>query len=352
MNAAVINDFGPFLAIHDFVDQQKLPPSAKRLWGALSGLLKAKGSVYICREFFSKKLNLKKETISRALTKLEKAHCIKRTGEFKHNIFPIVTLAEHTLEHSSSVTKRSLPSDQTITDQRPFDHTNKKTKEIRKEQTVVDFSKREFSSNQKIALKQKLKTIGLHKHSIEKLIAKNSSEKIESQIEHLRYAIERGDVIQNQASWLMSAVEKGYAVPRELDKTVIAEEKQADLVREAAVLAQHAKVALDHGDDQGAKDIALKSLAISKNTNAEEILTKAQVRLERSQKAAQARMAVPQEKLQLFLEQARAQKMREFSTWYKTEAQILNNSLFIKGVEALVEESLLAFVGEKKILQA
>ena len=85
-------DFGPFLAVHDFIDKQKIPPSTKRLWGALVGFFQVHGSVYICRSFFAEKLKVRKETNSRATKALEKIGVLERTGKNHYNMFPIVKL--------------------------------------------------------------------------------------------------------------------------------------------------------------------------------------------------------------------------------------------------------------------
>ncbi len=130
MDTVSANDFGSFLAIHDFIDQQKIPPSSKRLWGALYGFYREYGSVYLSRTFFAKKLNLRKETISRALKVLEKIGVVSRTGEYQASFYPHLELSPSLdqVESPAKVTalqpviKRSPLSDHPVTEQRLFDH--------------------------------------------------------------------------------------------------------------------------------------------------------------------------------------------------------------------------------------
>jgi hypothetical protein len=352
MNAVLTGDFGSFLSIHDFIDQQTIPPSAKRLWGALYGFYKTYGQVWISRDFFAKKLSLRKETISRGLKSLEEIGALERTGELKFNLFPCVILKSSSINNEIPVVssdlppviKRSPPSDQTITDQRPFDHPKKKREELIKEQTDVDFDKKIFSSNDKIALKQKLKIIGLHKNAIEKLVAKFSAEKLNEQIEHLQYVINRGDSIISPASWLRSALEENYPLPREINKNLLEDERKAELVREANYLAQQAKFKLDEDNLEGAKELALKSLQLAKLNIAEDTLKEANERLERNDKLQIAKRLVSEEKKQSIWQEERDKKFKEMTRWYKKDSDILNNALFNGAVEASVNERLLALV--------
>lgn len=347
------NNFGPFLAIHNFVDEDNLPPSAKRLWGALYGLLVSDGAAYICRSFFAKKLNLKKETISRALTKLEKAGHIKRTGEYKHNIFPIVTLTKTLVDrippaqqiNSDPVIKRSLPSDHSVTDPCAFDHTKENKEEQRKEQNIAPSFSKEFSSNKKIAIKQKLKKIGLHQKQISKLVEKHSIEKIDAQIDHLNIAKREGE-IKNPAAWLISAIERDFATASKSDSSKNQkEEEQASKKREAAVLAQQAKYALDKGDSLNAKEIALQSLAIADNEDAKIILAMADKIILQAKKVAAAKAQVPKEQQILIQEEVAEQKLKEMRRWYKSDQQILKSTLYQMSVQALFEERLLLAEG-------
>lgn len=357
MSSAVYpaNDFGPFLAIHDFIDQKKIPPSAKRLWAAIYGFYREHGSVYLCRAFFARKLNLRKETISRALKVLETIGVITRTGEVKFGFYPCIQLltpknANGIMKPADSqpVIKLSSLGDHLITERRLIDHPKKnKEEERKKEQTAADVvvSKKEFSSNEKIALKQKLKAIGLYKHSIEKIISKHSTEDINNQIAHLQQIVERGGDIKNQASWLISAIEKKYARPEDLGKKALEDNKKAEAVREAAIVAQEAKSQLMAGNLHKARELATRSLLGDDNTLAKAVLGEADQILERAEKIERARALVSLEQQQLIRQEEEQRKLKEMRKLLgRNDNQIRNSAFFRTAVEALVDTRLLAAV--------
>lgn len=349
MSALFANDFGPFLSIHDFIDQQKIPPSAKRLWAAIFGFYREHGSVYLCRAFFAKKLSLRKETISRALRVLEKIGVINRTGELKFGFYPCVELLAPNDAHramkpadSQPVIKRSPLSDHPITEQRSLDHSKKNKEEHIKEQNVNVLSKREFSSNEKIAVKQRLKTIGLHKHSIDKLMAKFSVERINAQIRHLQGLLERGDEIKNPAAWLIAAVEKGYELFTVHQNQTVHDDPQSELARQAAILAQTARAELIEGNHLKAKQTASKSIEIAPNSVARDVLKEANRALERIERIERAQHQMPLEVKQQIRLDAENEKSKEMRRWFKSDAEMRLSQFFKGAVEALVNQRLIA----------
>ena len=213
-----------------------------------------------------------------------------------------------------------------------------------KEQTVVSFDKKEFSSNAKIALKQKLKTIGVHKHAIETLVAKYSLEKINAQIEHLQFLINRGELIEKQASWLISAIKKTYQLPRELDKAAKEEDQAAKTLEKATQLARDAKIEHNVGNFEKAKELAIRSLALAENSIAKDLIDKEQQKIVRQQKIEEARRLISAEKLSLIQhqeEQKKLQEMRKLVRW--SDMKILDSSLFKTAVEELINERLYAY---------
>jgi len=219
---------------------------------------------------------------------------------------------------------------------------NRKEKTELKEQTKVCFDKKEFSSNEKIALKQKLKALGVHKNVIDKLVSKFSAEKINNQIAHLQLVIGRGEHIEKPASWLITAIKNNFELPKELDKTAIEEEQKIKEQREATELAQRAQREISIGNIQEAKELARKSLLLAENGIAKEILEKEEEKLERQVRIAQARARVSAEKLELIREEEEKKKlleMRKLVRW--SDIQILNSSLFKSAVEELVNERFL-----------
>jgi hypothetical protein len=350
--SAISAGFGPFLAIHNFIDQQKIPPSSKRLWGALYGFYHENGIVYVCRAVFAEKLNVSKRTISQGLNVLKKLGFIKFTGEFKFGFYPCFELVHPdedngTIKSADSppVNKRSAVAEHLLTEQGTFVHTKQKKEEPIKEQTTtVVFPEKEFSSNEKIALKQKLKAIGVHKRVIERLTTKHSMEKINAQIEHLQYVTERGGSIERPAAWLISAIEKDYPLPKETNKNSLEEERKTDAVLKATVTAQRAKDELMAGNLKEALELSAKSTLMAENQLAKEVHREAVQIIDRAEKIEKARQMISPEQLRLIRQEEEQKKFKEMQRWYKNDNQIRESTLFKGAVEALVNQRLLAAV--------
>jgi hypothetical protein len=215
-----------------------------------------------------------------------------------------------------------------------------------KEQTEVsfdDFNKKELSSNEKIALKQKLKIIGVHKHAIQCIVSKYPIEKINTQIQHLQLVINRGDLIESKASWLVAAIKGNYELPPELDKGAIEKEQKAKELQKAAQLAQIAQREFNVGNVECAIKLAEQSLAITENRIAREILDKEQQRRERQRKIENARKSVSAEKLAVIQQEEKQKKLLEMRKISRlSEAQILSSKFFKMAVEELINERLCA----------
>jgi hypothetical protein len=212
-----------------------------------------------------------------------------------------------------------------------------------KEQTVaVDFSKKEFSENEKIALKQKMKTIGVHNQAIDKLIDRYAPEKINDQIEHLMHLLKEGADIQKPGAWLITAVEKNYDLPREIDKQAIAAEHESEARREATTIAQRAKSEMMEGRYDKAKQTALDSLEVAKNDLANEVFKEACEIIERNERIKHARAQAAPALIEQIRKEEEEKKVRELKRWFKSEAQVRNTQLFQKSVEEMLNQRLLA----------
>ena len=165
-----------------------------------------KPEIWIDQGLLGKNLGIHRDSVGRWIRYLEKIGRLVFLG-FRHDgrrkRYLINLPVEHaTIKEEEIATKpRKITSGKIVgrppaegsDDLRRICRTINKVEETNlKEQTVVDVSKKEFSSNAKIALKQKLKIIGVHKHVIEKLVSKYSLEKIEDQIEHLNFLLKQG----------------------------------------------------------------------------------------------------------------------------------------------------------------
>ena len=222
---------------------------------------------------------------------------------------------------------------------------NKEEETNLKEQTVVDVLKKEFSSNAKIALKQKLKILGVHKHIIERLVAKYSMEKIEDQIGHLNFLLKQGSKIEKPAPWLISAIEKNYELPREIDRKVIQEEEKIESMKKAAQLAEEAKSELLLDNIQRAKELAERSLLVADNISAKDLLNKQSEISERQEKIERARQGVSEEQRLMIQQEEERKKLDEMKRiCRKSEAEISGSIFFKRAVEELVNQRLLCLV--------
>lgn len=219
---------------------------------------------------------------------------------------------------------------------------NKEEKTELKQQPVVPFKEKEFSSNQKIALKQKLKAIGVFRHSSERLLAKYPQEQIELQITHLQFLLDRGDHIEKPASWLLRAVEQNYALPSEIDPKAQAEAQANENLRESTRIALKAKSALDEGHLSQANDLATKSLQIAKNATAENVLKEIKNLSEKEQKIQAAKAIISQERLISMRKEEEQKELIKMRRWGKSDAEILSSTFFKTMIDALLNERLLA----------
>lgn len=223
---------------------------------------------------------------------------------------------------------------------------NKENKTRIKEQTVaVVFSNKEFSENEKVALKQKMQTIGVHRQGIDKLIDKYTPEKINDQIEHLMHMLKKGENIQKPGAWLIAAVEKDYALPKEIDKQALALESQEEARRDSSMMAQRAKSEMIEGKYEQARQIALKSLDLAKNDLAQEVIREISEITEREEKIKHARAEATPALIEQIRKEEEEKKVRELKRWFNSEAQVRNSKLFQKSVEEMINQRLL-FLGQ------
>lgn len=314
--------------------------------------------VWIDQGLLGRKLGIHRDTVGRWVRHLEDVGRLaflgfRNDGRRKRYLIKLPT------EPQKAILKKAVPTPSNATsddfvgrpptkrseDLRRLCRTiNKEEETNKKEQTVVDLSKKEFSPNEKIALKQRLKIIGIHQHVIERLVGKYSAEKINAQIEHFQHVNERGGRVANPASWLISAIEKDYPLPKELDKKILDDDRQGDAMRKAILLAQSAKSELIAGNTQEALELSAKSALIAENHLAKEVHVEANQILQQAEKIEKARKMVSVEKQLLIRQEEEQKKLNEMRRWGKNDAQILASSFFKGAVEALVNERLLAAV--------
>lgn len=210
-----------------------------------------------------------------------------------------------------------------------------------KEQTVIDIQEKEFSSNEKIAVKQKLKNLGVFKQTIEKLLNKYSIEQIELQLKHIQYLTERGDRIEKPASWLLRAIEGNYSLPKEIDPNVVKQEQAQEVLRKASIIAQDAKFNLDEGKLETARELATKSLQLAKNRLANEILNEAEKLIERAEKIKEARAKISNEALLKMRQEEEQKELPKMRRWGKSDAEILGSTFFKNLINAVLDQRLL-----------
>jgi biotin operon repressor len=360
MSAVAIN-YGHHARVPAEMIAQVLKPRALQILNLLLTLCNPqKPEVWVSQSFIGKKLGIHRDTAGKWIRELEKQGRLSFIGLFKdgrHKKYKIVMheqadenltkpiLIDKAVSKTTSGVFVGRPPVNSSDDLRRI-HRNINRKELTeyKEQTVVDFSKKLFSSNERIALKQKLKLIGLNKLSMEKLLTRFSEDKIVAQIEHLQYAQKRGDVILQPASWLITAIEKNYSLPREIDKNAQEEEKKAEILREASKIAQQAKFKLDEGSLEHAKELAEQSIELAKTNMAMDVLKEAVAQQENAKKLEQAFQMVSKTQRDAIFQEEQEKKLREMSRWYKSDSSILESAFFRGAVEASVNQRLLALI--------
>jgi hypothetical protein len=316
-----------------------------------------KPEVWIDQQLVGKKLGVHRETAGywiRYLERLGRLVCLgfHHDGRRKRYLINLAAQQESSLEKTSPANPHKATSNdfagrppaKQLDDLQRFHWTiNREEKTEIKEQTVVEISKRVFSSNEKIALKQKLKTIGLHKHSIEKLVDKFSIERINAQINHLDALIKRGEVISKPAAWLFAAIKNDYILPVDTAKSKL-DEQNAEASREAALLAQTARHALVEGNMREAKRAAEKSLEKAKNSLAQEVLRDVKTSLERAERIKRAERELTAETKQNIRLRAEQEQSSQCRKWFKSEDEMRASKLFRGAVDALFNQRLLEAV--------
>jgi hypothetical protein len=310
--------------------------------------------VWIDQQWLGNKLGIHRDTVGRWIRHLEQIGRLvflgfRNDGRRKRYLIKLPN-EEVPIENKRTTKPLNITSDNFVgrsqvkrsDDTRRFcRNINRIEKTNNKEQTVVDLCKREFSPNEKIAIKQKLKAVGLHKNSIEKLVTKFSLEKINDQIIHLKTLIDAGDNIKKPAAWLIAAVENNYDIINVVEKNSTNENHQGELSRQAAILAQTARNELLEGNHRKAQQTASKSLEITPNTVAGEILKEATMALERIEKIEIIQRQASLEDKQKIQREAEEEKSKELRRWFKSEAEMRLSKFFKGAVEALVNQRLI-----------
>lgn len=316
-----------------------------------------KPEVWVDQALVGHKLGIHQDTVGRWIRYLVKIERLISLGYYKDgrrkrykiNLPKNESLTPRSVDPSSRFSRAKTddfagrPPAIVSDDLRQIDRTINKEEITRiKEQTVaVDFSKKEFSRNEKIALKQKMKAIGVHKQRIDKLIDRYDHEKIKDQIEHLMHLLRKGENIEKPGAWLISAVEKNYVLPKEIDKQAIAEERNLEAKKKAGAIAQRAKSEMIEGKYELAKQTALESLAVAKNDLANEVAKEVCEIIERNEKIKHVRAQTAPALIEQIRKEEEQKKIQELKRWFKSEAQVINSQLFQKSVEEMVNQRLL-----------
>lgn len=306
--------------------------------------------VWVDQGLLGSKLGIHRDTVGKWIRHLENIGRLVFIGfraDGRRKRYQIILQQELPAEEPLKLTSDEIaggppiiPSDDVMRNDRNINRI--KETDIKEQTDAV--VKQKYSSNQKIALKQKLKEIGVHKQVIDKLVSKYTTEKISAQIEHLDLILARGERIVKPASWLIAAIKGNYELPREIDKKTLEEEQKAKHRENAVQLAQHAQRELNVGNIEQAKELARRSLAINENSEAKRLLDEEQQKIERQKKIEDTRRTISPEKLENIRreeEQKKLLEMRKISGL--SDIKILSSHFFKVLVDELINERLYAY---------
>lgn len=309
-----------------------------------------KPEVWVDQQLIGTKLGVHRETIGRWIRHLVKVGRLvflgfHYDGRRKRYLINLSANEDISVEKESSFIAHTATSNKIVgrpptkllDDAQRFCWTiNKVIKTNKKEQTVCEISKREPSPN-KIVLKQSLEAIGLHQQSIEKLLSNYPVDKIHAQIKHLQILLEQGEAIKEPAAWLIAAIRNNYEVPFAGNE----ECPQAILSREAVMMAQTAKDFFIKGNLKEAKAFAEKSIQLSPNTLAQEVLRETQATVEHREKIETAQKQLSDELKEEIRRKTEQEKATEMRRWFKSDTEMWASKFFRGAVDALVNQKLI-----------
>jgi hypothetical protein len=314
-----------------------------------------KPEVWVDQQLIGKKLGVHRETAGRWIRHLERVGrliCLgfHHDGRRKRYLINLVTNHEASLENTDldrahKTTSNNFvgrrPAKQLDDLQRFCGTINRKEETKIKEQTAVEISKGETPCHEDTALKQKLTEIGLHKESVDNLLREFATDKIVAQLQHLEILIQRGENIKKPAAWLIAAIKNAYALPTEKQKEELDEQRAS---QEAAYLAQTARHAFVEGKMLQAKCEAEKSLKISVNSLAQEVLRDVQTSLAHAERIERAERELNSEIKQIIRQKVEQEQSFQCRKWFKSDDEMRASKLFKGAVDALFNQRLIEAV--------
>jgi hypothetical protein len=221
MTAAVLATYGTYHPHHQKLKQLGCTPCERDVFGKIAGLIHRLDRAFVHLKEFAEELGYCRETISRAITSLERKKLVRRTGKKVYGFFPVVEILPLATNGDfpvpiASLTKRSTLVDQQVNVHCPQDQLQKKkTNKIKKQQHEVVCSEK-IVDPEKLKVIDVLRRYGVGKNAAKALITRFSLERVKYQVEHFEEVQKRGGDIVNPAAWLTKAIQKRYQKPKNL----------------------------------------------------------------------------------------------------------------------------------------
>lgn len=147
MHNAILATYGTYHPHHQRLKQLGCSPCERDVFGKIAGLIHRLDRAFVHLREFAEELGYARESISRALTRLEEKNLVRRTGKKVFGFFPVVEILPlDSPPADAPFTKRSTV--QTI------NHKKRKQIKIKNSQKKLFVPKKLITSTEKIASKK------------------------------------------------------------------------------------------------------------------------------------------------------------------------------------------------------